>query len=171
MNNFQVPLTIPVNHETMWGYTAPPHISLCTAPPGAPPHMHSCHMHNVYPSHQLMSQQFSACIPHPHPHAHQGPYGPFTNPPGALSVAGQHYATHQHLPPQVSNSCIHVSLKAYTEYCSQYHACLEINFYALENVLIFNAIFYFAYFVYQQILFIFCLCINGYSFYTTQSKK
>lgn len=92
-----MPLTIPVNHETMWGYTAPPHISLCTAPPGAPPHMHSCHVHNVYPSHQLMSQQFSACIPHPH----QG-YGPFTNPPGALPVPGQHYP-HQHLPPQVSN--------------------------------------------------------------------
>lgn len=95
-NKFQVPLTIPVNHEAMWGYPASPHISLCTAPPGAPPHMHSCHVHNVYPSHQLMSQQFPACLPH------QG-YGPFPNTPGALSVTGQHYA-HQHLPPQVKQT-------------------------------------------------------------------
>ncbi|KAF2879206.1 hypothetical protein ILUMI_26961 [Ignelater luminosus] len=90
----QVPVTIPVNHEAVWSYTAP-HISLCSAPPGAPPHMHSCHVHNIYPPHQLMPQQYPGCLP-----PHQG-YGGFPSTPNALPVSNQHYPhPHQHLPPQ-----------------------------------------------------------------------
>ncbi|XP_065170492.1 E3 ubiquitin-protein ligase RNF38 isoform X3 [Atheta coriaria] len=63
----------------MWNYTPAPHISLCSAPPGAPPHMHSCHVYSP----QLMPQQF---IP-------QG-YGPFPSPP---PLSASHY---QHIPPQ-----------------------------------------------------------------------
>lgn len=90
-----MPVTIPVNHEAVWSYTAP-HISLCSAPPGAPPHMHSCHVHNIYPPHQLMPQQYPGCLP-----PHQG-YGGFPSTPNALPVSNQHYPhPHQHLPPQV----------------------------------------------------------------------
>ncbi|XP_031332977.1 RING finger protein 44 isoform X3 [Photinus pyralis] len=94
----QVSVPIPVNHEAVWSYT-PPHISLCSAPPGAPPHMHSCHVHNIYPPpHQLIPQQYPNCFPP------QG-YGGFTNTPNALPVSNQHYPhSHQHLPPQRPDS-------------------------------------------------------------------
>ncbi|KAJ8983913.1 hypothetical protein NQ317_006717 [Molorchus minor] len=75
----QVPVTIPVNHEAMWSYTPSPHISLCTAPPGAPPHMHSCHVHNMYAGPHLVPQQFPGCLPHQS-------YGAFPTAPSALSV-------------------------------------------------------------------------------------
>ncbi|XP_018328289.1 RING finger protein 44-like [Agrilus planipennis] len=108
----QVPVTIPVNHETVWSYTAPPpHISLCSAPAGAPHHMHTCHVHNIYPApppppthHQLMAaQQFAAppgCLP-----AHQS-YGAFSGGTGNLAVPGQHYThhPHQHISPQRSEA-------------------------------------------------------------------
>lgn len=88
-----------MNHEAVWSYPPSPHISLCTAPPGAPPHMHSCHMHNMYPTPhhhhpQLVPQQFPAgCLPHQS-------YGGFATAPNALTVSNQHYTTHQHLQPQ-----------------------------------------------------------------------
>lgn len=83
-----------MNHEAMWSYTPPPHISLCTAPPGAPPHLHSCHLHNMYAGPQLVPHQFTGCLPHQS-------YGAFPATPSALSVSNQQYP-HQHLPPQVS---------------------------------------------------------------------
>ncbi|KAK9872676.1 hypothetical protein WA026_018810 [Henosepilachna vigintioctopunctata] len=83
----QVPVTIPLNHETVWSYPAPTHISLCSAPSGAPPHMHSCHMHNVYATtHQLLPQQFPNCLPHQS-------YGGFTA-SNTLSISNQHYPHH-----------------------------------------------------------------------------
>ncbi|XP_045468837.1 RING finger protein 44 [Harmonia axyridis] len=89
----QVPVTIPLNHEAVWSYTAaPPHISLCNAPPGAPPHMHNCHMHNVYAApHQLLPQQFPSCLPHQS-------FGGFPT-SNALSISNQHFP-HPHLPTQ-----------------------------------------------------------------------
>ncbi|KRT83684.1 zinc finger protein [Oryctes borbonicus] len=88
----QVPV-VPMNHDGIWNYT--PHISLCSAPPGAPPHMHSCHVHNMYHAPpQIVAQQFPGCLPH------QG-YGAFPNTPNALSVPNQHYPhPHQNLAPQ-----------------------------------------------------------------------
>lgn len=90
----QVPVTMALNPETIWGYTAaPPHISLCTAPHGTAPHMHSCHVHNMYATpHQLIPQQFPGCLPHQN-------YTTFTH-ANTLTIPSQHYA-HQHSqPPQ-----------------------------------------------------------------------
>ncbi|CAH1373406.1 hypothetical protein MTP99_014807 [Tenebrio molitor] len=110
----QVPVTIPMNPEAMWSYTSPPHISLCTAPPGAPPHMHSCHMHNMYQApHQLVPQQFPGCLPH------QG-YGGFPTPSSALSVSNQHYS--QHLPPQRPDS---LELELLNDHHSHTHSALH----------------------------------------------
>lgn len=83
-----------MNHETMWSYTTP-HISLCSAPTSA--HMHSCHVHNMYPPPQIVPQQFSGCFPPP---PHQG-YAGFATPPNTLPVNSQHY-TQQHIPTQVN---------------------------------------------------------------------
>ncbi|XP_017769045.1 PREDICTED: RING finger protein 44 isoform X2 [Nicrophorus vespilloides] len=92
--NHQVPVTIPLHnhhhhhhhhHEPppppMWSYPAAPHISLCTGGPGAPPHVHNCHL---YPS-QLLPQQFIAPS-----------YGGFGSPPPT-----NHY---QPLPPPRSDN-------------------------------------------------------------------
>lgn len=110
----QVPVTIPMNHEAVWSYTPSPHISLCTAPPGAPPHLHSCHVHNVYAGPQLVPQQFPGCLPHQS-------YGAFPTTPSALSVSNQHYP-HQHLPPQRPDS---LDLELLSEHHSHSHSALH----------------------------------------------
>lgn len=96
------------HHENMWTYTGP-HVSVCTAPAGAPPHMHSCHL--MYQAHQLMPQQCPGFIA-----AH------FPNPPSAISVSNQHYAhTHQHIPPQRSD----LDLEILSDHHSHAHGSLH----------------------------------------------
>lgn len=88
----QVPVTIPMNHHhhhhpdgpaaPMWGYpTGAPHISLCAAPPGAPPHLHSCHVHGHMYIPPVPS--LAGCLPPP----------PFAPAPAPVPVPGHH---HQH---------------------------------------------------------------------------
>ncbi|CAH1100418.1 unnamed protein product [Psylliodes chrysocephalus] len=91
----QVPVTIPVNHEAVWSYSTSPHVSICTVPPSAPPHMHNCHLHNVYAAvPPLVPQQFPpGCIPH-QTFATFGPPAP-----SAVPMPAQHYA-HQRIPTQ-----------------------------------------------------------------------
>lgn len=95
-----------MNHEAVWNYTAP-HISLCAGPAGAPPHVHSCHVHSMYPApHQLLPQQFAPCI-----QPHQG-YGAFPTTPSPLSVSNQHFThPHQHLAAQVKRFLCFSNLK------------------------------------------------------------
>lgn len=105
-------MTIPMNHDpNLWNYSTGPHISLCSAPPGAPPHLHTCHVHNLYQPQfsqsclQVPPPQFPPnCLPHPHhQHPHHQPHhlGGFPSPPAAMppSVASQHYAQHAHAHP------------------------------------------------------------------------
>ncbi|XP_022904765.1 E3 ubiquitin-protein ligase RNF38 isoform X2 [Onthophagus taurus] len=112
----QVPVTIPMNHhhDSIWNIT--PHISLCSAPPGAPPHMHTCHVHNMYPPQIVAAQQFPGCLPH------QG-YGGFPNPPNALSVPNQHYPhPHQNLAPQRPDS---IDLELLSDHHAHTHTALH----------------------------------------------
>lgn len=91
----QVPVTIPMNHHhhhhdgpptAVWSYPAgAPHISLCTAPAGAPPHLHSCHVHgHVYSTPLVPSvPPLASCLPPP----------PFATAPAPVPVppGHQHY--------------------------------------------------------------------------------
>ncbi|XP_066248420.1 E3 ubiquitin-protein ligase RNF38 [Euwallacea similis] len=86
----QVPVTIPMNHHhhdgpaaAVWGYTAgAPHISLCAAPPGAPPHLHTCHVHGHMYSTPLVPPvpPLASCLPPP----------PFAAAPAPVPVPGHH---------------------------------------------------------------------------------
>ncbi|CAG9769258.1 unnamed protein product [Ceutorhynchus assimilis] len=90
----QVPVTIPINHHhhhhhhdgptaAVWGYTpGAPHISLCAAPPGAPPHLHSCHVHGHMYSAPLVPPvpPLAGCLAPP----------PFAAAPAPVAVPGHH---------------------------------------------------------------------------------
>ncbi|XP_050296232.1 RING finger protein 44 isoform X2 [Anthonomus grandis grandis] len=98
----QVPVVnIPMNHHhhhhhhphphshhegpaaAVWGYAAgTPHISLCTAPPGAPPHLHTCHVHGHVYSTTIVPPvpSLTGCLPPP----------PFAAPPASIPMPGHH---------------------------------------------------------------------------------
>ncbi|KAL1506500.1 hypothetical protein ABEB36_005852 [Hypothenemus hampei] len=121
----QVPVPIPMNHHhhhhhdgptaAVWMQTnGAPHISLCAAPPGAPPHLHSCHVHSHVYSAPLVppvppltscltpSPYAAAPTPVPVPGHHQH-YGLGPRPELAELDLIQRADPHQpHLPPHPS---------------------------------------------------------------------